>query len=139
MGGHGHSCRQDVHMSYTDRLRDVTRMSRAILRERKEGPGAALACLADGPRSSRYRALWETFVARLRILSREGTPSTELPPLHHRQWFTSPSNPVETYCKTYVLYMEAVLKGDERVAEQHRSTLRDLKVIRFVRGVLLVT
>ena len=126
-------------MELIDRFRDVIHLSKAIRRESKEGFGAALTCLSDGPNSRRYLSLWQTLVARLRVLSREGKWEEELPPLHYRPWFTAPSNSLDTYCKTYVLYMQAYLRCDEPLADQHRSTLRDLSVARFVRSALLVT
>lgn len=126
-------------MELIDRFRDVVRLLKAIRREEEEGFGAALAGLTDGPRSRRYRSLWQTFVARLRVLSREGKWEAELPPLHDRPWFIAPSDPLDTYCKTYVLYMQAYLRCDESSADQHRSTLRQLSVARFVRSALLVT
>lgn len=118
--------------------RDLIRLSRAVLKESKEGPARALEVLRGEPKSDRFRALWQTFYARLRVLSRH-PPGAELLPLKERASFLSPANATENYCRIYVLYLLAYLRKEERMLDIRRSEMESLKVMDFVRRALIVT
>jgi hypothetical protein len=125
-------------MEPLNRVWDIIRLARAMRKETKAGPASALEVLRGEPKSRRYLALWQTFYARLRVLSRH-PPFAELSPLRARDWFRSPASETERYCRLYVLYMLAYVRGEEGVAELHRSELKSLQVLGFVRSALIVT
>ena len=126
-------------MELVHRMSDWIRLSRAILGEQKYGPSKALGVLGGGPKSQGFRAVWRTFYARLRILSRQGSPEAELTPLMELDWFISPTSQTEEYCRAYVHYFLAYACGNDAEAQRNRMALQQLSVTRFTRRALLVT
>jgi len=126
-------------MEYLNSFYDLGRLVRAAWKEGNGGPAAALAMLQGDPKSRRWRVIWKTFSARLRVISREGEASAELLPLKDHDWFRSPGSELEIYSRSYVLYLQACLTGDEDVANLHVLKMEALSVTPLVRRLLIIT
>lgn len=138
MGGKLSKLMQHTPMELLNCYSDMIRLSRARLRESKGSPARALEVLRDEPKSRRYRALYQTLYARLRVLTRH-PPDAELSPLRASDWFRSPASETEKYCRLYVIYMLAYIRGDEQEVALRQSEMKSLKVLGLVRGLLIVT